>query len=396
MMRVLLLNNVPAPYFDPLFAKLGEVADWDLTVCYAMGASQQVGWGEKTIAESATHRTIILDEMKLGLKRRAGSSWAAAVALLEVLWCERPDYLLCYGYTLKPQFIALIWGLLTRTPFALAGDANFYQRGATGIKRVLKGWWLRLVVRRAAALICVGTANRMFWEAYGARAEQLFAAGFAVDNDFFARAGVERPAEVEQLRARLGLTGKVVFLYVGRLIERKNIDVLIRAVRRLTDEQIALVIAGTGEEQAKLEALAQGDGRVIFAGRVAPNELPLYYALGDALVLPAREEPWGLVVNEAMACGLAVIAHRHCGAAVDLVGCDNGVALDTFEVDELAAAIELITRDAKQRYEMQQRSRAKIEPWTIATAARGIIRAISESSRPRPARAVAPIEERLR
>lgn len=348
------------------------------------------------MTRSAAHRTIILDEMRPGLKARGGSSLAAAVALLEVLWRERPDYLLCYGYTLKPQFVALLWALLVGTPFALAGDANYYQDRATGLKRTFKRWWLRLVVRRAAALICVGTANRMFWQAYGARAEQLFAAGFAVDNDFFARAGVARRGEVERLRAQLGLMDKVVFLYVGRLIERKNVDVLIRAVQRADDERVALVIAGTGEEQAKLEALARGDRRVIFAGRIAPDELPLYYALADALVLPARAEPWGLVVNEAMACGLAVIAHRHCGAAVDLLGSDNGVALTSFEVDELAAAIELIASDDERRHAMQQSSRAKIQPWTIATAARGIIRAIAESSRPQTAGAAPPLEERWR
>lgn len=395
-MRVLLLNNVPAPYFDPLFAHIGAAPDWDLTVCYVMGASGQVGWGEKAMTKSATHRTIILDEMRPGLRARGGSSLAAAVALLEILWRERPDYLLCYGYTLKPQFVALLWALLVRTPFALAGDANYYQDGATGIRRLFKRWWLRLIVRRAAALICVGTANRMFWQAYGARDEQLYAAGFAVDNDFFARAAAARRGAVEQLRAQLGLTCKVVFLYVGRLIERKNVDVLIQAVQRAADERAALVIVGAGEEQAELEALARGDRRVIFAGRITPDELPLYYALSDALVLPARAEPWGLVINEAMACGLAVIAHARCGAAVDLVGSDNGVALATFEVDELAAAIKLLARDDERRRAMQQQSRAKIQPWTIATAARGIIRAIAESSRRQTVSAAARPEGRWR
>lgn len=393
-MRVLLLNNVPAPYFEPLFARLGGETGWDLTVCYATGASREVGWGERQVAQSAAHRTVILDEMEPLVSAWGGSAWAAAVALLKLLRQGRPDYLLCYGYTLPPQFVVLVWALLSNTPFALAGDANYYQDVARGLKRVLKALWLRLVVRRAAALICVGTANRMFWEAYGAQPAQLFEAGFAVDNDFFARARVERRAEVEQLRARLGLHDKVVFLYVGRLIARKNVDLLIRAAARVPDERIAIVIAGEGEERATLAAQARGDRRVIFAGRVAPHDLPLYYALADALVLPARAEPWGLVVNEALACGLAVIAHRHCGAAVDLVGNDNGVKLATFEIDELAAALQSLVDDDARRRAMQERSRAKIQPWTIAAAARGIIRAVEESARRRSACGATPVEER--
>jgi glycosyltransferase involved in cell wall biosynthesis len=77
---------------------------------------------------------------------------------------------------------------------------------------------------------------------------------------------------------------------------------------------------------------------------VPQGELPKYYALADVLVLPASDEPWGLVINEAMAGGLAVIAHRECGAAVDLVGPENGVALEKLEVDELASAMDRILR----------------------------------------------------
>lgn len=128
-----------------------------------------------------------------------------------------------------------------------------------------------------------------------------------------------------------------------------------------------------------LEELADGDPRIVFAGNVSPDELPLYYALSDVLVLPATQEPWGLVINEAMASGLAVIAHRHCGAALDLVAPDNGVALETFSVDELARAMRLIVSDRSLLHSMQARSQAKIRGWSIDAAARGIIRAVDQS-----------------
>jgi glycosyltransferase involved in cell wall biosynthesis len=384
-MRVLLLNNVPAPYFDPLFERVGREPGLDLAVCYSSAWNQDVGWKAETGAQNNTQDLIILDRQRPWLKARFGSSFAATAALLDLLQNEPPDCLLVYGYTLLPQMNALLWAMRTNTPYLIAGDANIYNDTATGLKRFIKGLWLRSVVQRAGALLSVGTANRLFWSAYGARAEQIFDARFAVDNDYFAQASERRKNDAEELRRKLGLEGKAVFLFVGRLVKRKNVDLIIRAARQLNDERIAVLIAGSGDEQESLEALAAGDPRVIFAGNVAQTELPMFYALADVLILPAREEPWGLVVNEAMACGLAIIAHQHCGAAVDLVGADNGAALESFSVEELARAMRRIASDERLRRSMQKRSREKIQAWSIESAACGIIRAVETSGRKQPA-----------
>ncbi len=383
-MRVLLLNNVPAPYFDPLFESLAQESGWELTVCYSANWNQDVGWKEKAIHFNHSHKTIILDQQNPGLKSLSGSAIAASATLFQLLRQERPDYLLIYGYTLLPQLTAILWAMIGGTPFGVAGDANFYLDAAKGLKRSIKTFWLRMVARRAAALICNGTANRLFWQSYGARPEQMFEARFAVDNDFFAQTSEARKEDAKDLRHRLGIEDKIVFLFVGRLVKRKNVDLIIRAVRQTDDERIAIVIAGSGEEREALEKLAADDPRIFFSGNVPQNELPLYYAMADALLLPATNEPWGLVVNEAMACGLAVIAHKHCGAAIDLVGKDNGVALESFSADELADAMKLITFDDMLRPSMQKRSREKIADWTIAEAARGIIRAVEASAQKRP------------
>ena len=379
MLRVLLLNNVPAPYFASLFEKIGAESDWHLTVCYSSDWNKNVGWGEKLPGVSPAHRTIILDRQNPTLKSRLGSSFAAAVALMMVLLREKPDYLICYGYTLAPQMTALLWAMMTATPFALIGDANYFSDTAVGMRRLIKTAWLRLLTGRSAALIAVGSANRKFWESYGAVAKKIFDTRYAVNNDFFAAECRMRIGDVARLKAQLGLTDKIVFLFVGRLIRRKNVDLIIRAAQSLNDDRVAVVIAGSGEEKKALERLAGADPRIIFAGNVPPIELPLYYALSDAFVLPASQEPWGLVINEAMASGLAVIAHRHCGAAVDLVTADNGVALETFSVEELSDAMGSIARDRARLNSMKSRSLEMIEGWSIDAAAQGIIRAVDMS-----------------
>jgi glycosyltransferase involved in cell wall biosynthesis len=378
-MRVLVLNNVPSPNLKALFEKLGHKSGWELTVCYVSIWHQNVGWVEEKLESQNTHRTVILDQRMPRVAVRFGSRAAGALALAGLLFRERPDYLICYGYTLLPQITAILWSIITNTPFALSGDSNIYCDRTTRIKRILKRWWVGQVTKRAAALLSIGIANRMFWESYGARPEQLYETRFAVDNDFFKRSIDARKGESDALRANLGLTDRIIFLFVGRLIKRKNVDLIIRAICRLNDDRIALVIAGSGIERDSLQELAGGDPRVVFAGSVEQCRLPLYYAMADVMVLPAREEPWGLVINEAMASGLAVIAHRHCGATLDLVRNDNGVALETFSVEELAGKMKLLATNSQLRRSMQERSQLKIDSWTIDSAAQGIIRAVEAS-----------------
>ncbi len=377
MIDVLLLNNVPAPYFNPLFELLGREPDWRLTVCYVSDWNRDVAWRESGMADRASHRTVILDRIWARLSRLLGGSTAAAIALLVMLVREKPDYLICYGYTLKPQLTALLWAMISGAPFAVAGDANEYIDNPTGLKRRLKTFWLRRITAHAAALIVIGTANRRFWESYGAVAGQLYEARFAVDNKYYIESCAS--ARSREKLTELGLNGRVVFLYAGRLVRRKNVDLIIRAARSLPGDRIAVIIAGDGEERGRLEALAGNDDRIHFAGRVEPADLPLWYAMSDVLILPAAQEPWGLVVNEAMASGLAVIAHRHCGAAVDLVDAGNGFRLEELSVDELARAMRMIAGDNKMLSDMKKTSRERIKAWSIESAARGISNAVRES-----------------
>lgn len=381
MRHVLLLNNVPAPYFVPLFERLGKESGWRLTVCYSSDWNKNVGWRERPQVREAAHCVTILDRQYPRLRSKLGSSLAAAIALIEILMSGRPDYLICYGYTLAPQMTALLWAMATGTPFALIGDANYYIDVTAGAKRLIKNAWLRLLTWRAAALVAIGAANRMFWESYGARPDKIFEARFAVENDFFATEREKRREDAARLRERLGLTDETVFLFIGRLTRRKNVDLIIRAAQVLNDARVAVVIVGSGVEREALEKLAGGNPKIIFAGDVAQAELPLYYALSDALVLPASQEPWGLVINEAMASGLAVIAHRSCGAAVDLVAADNGFALETFSVEELSRAMRLIATDRARLGSMKSRSLEKIKNWSIDVAAAGIIRAVESSAK---------------
>ncbi len=119
-MRILLLNNLPAPYFTPLFARLAEKLEGRLTVCYSSDWNQTVGWEADSTGGEA-NQAIILARRAPKLRRWFGSGAAAAVALWRELKTNPPDFVICYGYTLLPQFVLLLWAMATRTPFAVSG-----------------------------------------------------------------------------------------------------------------------------------------------------------------------------------------------------------------------------------------------------------------------------------
>jgi len=161
---------------------------------------------------------------------------------------------------------------------------------------------IRLAAERAAGLITVCAALKDSLVALGVSPERITVLRNGVDLTLF------RPLDRETARRNLDLT-RPTLLSVGALIPRKGHDLVIRAMRDLTD--FDLLIAGEGPEKETLRGLAANEGvsdRVRFLGRVAHEDLPGIYSAADALVLASSREGWANVLLEAMACGTPVIA----------------------------------------------------------------------------------------
>ena len=155
---------------------------------------------------------------------------------------------------------------------------------------------------------------------------------------------------------RYGLEEKRVILTVGRLVERKGIDLVIRSIPRIVSRfpDIHYLIVGDGPYRSVLEQLAQETGvadRVTFAGLVDDNELVGHYALCNVFVMPNRELPdgdtegFGLVFLEANACGKPVVAGKAGGTSDAVRDEYNGLLVDGTNVDELATAVIRILAD---------------------------------------------------
>jgi glycosyltransferase involved in cell wall biosynthesis len=211
----------------------------------------------------------------------------------------------------------------------------------------------------------------------------IFPLPYAVDNHFFQRRAAEAAAGREALRAELGLEpGRPILLFASKLQERKRCGDLLAAVALLRSIRPYLLIVGDGEERQKLEQQSAGDpdlsSRVRFLGFRNQMELPRYFDLCDVFVLPSRHEPWGLVVNEAMNAGRAVIVSDDVGCQEDLVReGETGAIFPAGDVAGLAAAIERVLATPETAMRMGARGQTHIAQYSFDQDVAGLRKALS-------------------
>jgi glycosyltransferase involved in cell wall biosynthesis len=175
-----------------------------------------------------------------------------------------------------------------------------------------------------------------------------------------------RPQDKTPLRRALGLPDGLLACAVGRLNREKGFEVAIAALSRLAraHSELRLVVVGEGEERAALERLAAGlglDDRIVFVGAVPPAAVADYLAAADLFVFPTRRDEAGpLVLPQAMACGLPVVASR-IGGIPEVVapagGAPAGVLVPPGDAEALAQAIDELARDAQARAELGRTAR---------------------------------------
>jgi glycosyltransferase involved in cell wall biosynthesis len=213
---------------------------------------------------------------------------------------------------------------------------------------------------------------------------------YAVDNDYFQQRSAAARAGRTELQAELSLDpSRPVILFASKLQTRKRCEDLLQAYINLStgdgrEPDPYLVIVGDGEERAALEAQATASGfrGIRFCGFRNQSELPRFFDLATVFVLPSRHEPWGLIVNEIMNAGRAVIVSDDVGSQPDLV--TDGVEGSVFPVGDvvaLTAALHRVLATPETAVEMGQRALARVNTWNFEEDVRGLRHAIAEVTR---------------
>jgi len=372
-LRLVVITEIISPYRIPVFNALARYPGIDLHVIF--------------LAETdiTTRRWLVYKE-EIRFSYEVLPSWRRRIAgrnlllnwgLTKALHRASPAAILCGGYNYLASWRAARWARKRRIPFLVWIESTVKdRRNGHFLIEFLK---MRFV-RDCAGVVVPGKSSSAYAAILGVPAQKIFVAPNAVDNELFAKEADLAGQMDSTLRRKLQLPDRF-FLFVGRLVPEKGVFDLVEAYGKLSSQvrsEVGLVFAGDGRSRSKLEqqVIATGPGTIMFAGFVHREELARYYGLAEALVLPTHSDPWGLVVNEAMACGLPVIVTDAAGCAADLVTDNwNGRVVPAGNSQRLSSAMQELISDHELRRLMAHRSRGRITQYSPEACAAGIAQA---------------------
>jgi glycosyltransferase involved in cell wall biosynthesis len=347
--RIAIVTEIPAPFRIPLFNRLAREPGIELRTFFLSDRDPRRNY------------TVYEDEMAFerhtlpGVNLSRGGRWIVLTrGLRRVLREFAPDVVVAGGWNQPAFWQAARHARRHNVPLLVWVESTLEDaRLDAGVASRVR----HAFVRRAAGFIVPGKASRAYVRSLGVPENAIFIAPNAVDLEIFSTGVREAHANREALRRELDLKGTVV-LYVGRFAPEKGLDVLLDAARGAT---WSVVLLGEGFLREELERSAPSN---VTVGPYVPREaLVPWFAAADIFVLPSRSEPWGMVLNEAAAAGLPIVATDHVGAAPDLVD-GNGSIVSTGDVAELRAAIEHLANDTEARERAGRRSLELSETFT--------------------------------
>lgn len=372
--RVVLIHNFLPPHRVPLFEELATRFDLDVWILGAIKSVRE--WDEP---ESSAVRIRSLPRITLPL----GSRYNALLlnyTLRRELDAARPDALICCGWDSPAAFQCARWARRTRTPFIVWSGST--PQEDTLLRRLTKPL-VRWYVESASAWLAYGTRANAYLAELGADEARIFCAFNTVDIDYYLNRPAPSHDAARALRQQFGMGEEEILLYVGNLLELKGVYDLLHAFRRFAETRtdVSLVLIGEGRERASLQRLAAEWGigdRVVFTGFADRETVAAAYSLANLLVLPSHSEVWGLVINEALASGLPVLATDVCGAVADLI--EDGVNGYIVPSGDVAALTGAMRRhfDAPELHDaIRASAREHIAPFTFSAAADAFEQAVA-------------------
>jgi glycosyltransferase involved in cell wall biosynthesis len=289
-----------------------------------------------------------------------------------------PDALVCGGYNYIASWEALRWARRRRVPFLLWCESTARDlRSGSIFFESLKTRFLR----HCDAFVVPGRSSFDYVKSYGVPDHKIFKAPNAVDTGFFSKAAEAARSNALRNCQSLHLPDRYV-LFVGRLVLEKGILDLADAYASLPAElrsRLTLLFVGDGPARSQLQnhAAPVNPGSIQLAGFQQRENLAIFYGMADVFVFPTHTDPWGLVVNEAMACGLPVVCSDAAGCSADLIADgENGRVVRAGDVAGLAAALNELASSEQLRTSMGQRSLEKIKEYSPEACAAGMAGAV--------------------
>ncbi len=379
--KVAIVTPFPAPYRIPLFNALSVIPDIDLTVLVTemKGVPNQ-----KWKAEFDKWRFCWVALPSISIRYEWWNFGAAYYpinfTLPHVLLRRRYDVIVTSAWTALASNISLMMSPVTGASIILWETS--IPHPPTRLKRLLEPA-IKQVIGSYDAWLVASTLSKEYMVSYGASAERVFLMPQVVDFDFFRSSAQQLAEHRDALLNRYDVSGRRVVCFVGQLVERKGVRVLIEAMRLLRDSwpNVTLLVAGMGPMESELKELCRGlgldDSGVKLLGHVSQDRLPEIYTISDVFALPSYYDTFGAVVLEAMSSGLPVVVTEGVGASRDLVRDGvNGFVVPVNSPARLAEALRRTLADTELCRRMGMASQAILEDWNMERAVQGFCAAV--------------------
>ncbi len=378
----------PIQYQAPLLRRIAQERDIDLRVFFSSDLSVrgyvdegfggvEVKW-DVPLLEGYGHEFLPGWRKDGGLGIARPLSYGIASRLRE----GRFDAVWVHGYHTVNSLHAMAVAKGMGLPVLLRAESSLDDRVREGWKLAAKRAFFAGLRPAVDCALAIGSKNEAYWREYLGPELPIFRMPYAVDNEYFRRRAAEAAGGREELRRSLGLeAGLPVILFASKLQRRKRCIDLVEAFLRLAPEAGAyLVIVGDGEERGAVERRIResGSGRVRMVGFRNQSELPRFFDLCDVFVLPSIHEPWGLIVNEVMNAGRAVVVSDQVGCGPDLVrDGENGFVFPALDVEALTTALRQFVEDAGLARRMGERAAETIAGVSFEEDVKGLRQALA-------------------
>jgi len=383
-MRVVWVNKSFSDYRVPVYVELDKILDGNFSIIFS--GDHTHGRVQKKIKSALGARAIALKGEHIILRKGDLKSDFANVyaeityqpGLYHAIKENKPDVIIGEGF-FKWTFTAFMYRIFHGTPLVVSYERTHHTER--------KSQWYRTLYRKAVmkyinAICCNGSLSAEYSHWLGMPENRIITGSMAADSEELHRnceaiSFEERQAFRESLKLN-----KLVFLYIGQLVERKGVRELLASWEKVQSygikDIISLVIVGEGPERANLEEFAKDKtiGNVHFIGGVNYDSIAQYYAMADVFVMPTLEDNWSLVVPEAMVCGLPIICSIYNGCWPELIKKDvNGFTIDPYKIEEISRTIKYFVDYQDRIPKMGESSRQIVADYSLVNAAKAIYNA---------------------
>ncbi len=362
MKKVLFLNNVVYPIYDLLLPQLQKNRQYEPSLLILSG-EQKGAWNYRQQFKSQIEYPFSL-KLTIPLAYDKFTLYINPTILMSLVRID-PDIIVIAGWDQPSYIVAFFYGKLFGKKVILWTGST---AGEESFMRTVTRPFVKFMLRHIDYIVAYGAKSRDYLLSLGNFREKIFSGYYICDNNFFSKKSRELFTKKRLLRKKFGIPNKLTFLYIGQIIKRKGLDLLLEAFYYLKKAEVSLVICGEGEEKEKLKKLISRRKirNVYFINSKRSKQLPEIYNLADVFILPSLVEVWGLVVNEAMASGLPVVVSKYAGSAADLVKKgENGFVFDPKNPDELVKIINYFINNPHKIKIMGRKSRKIIRSYDI-------------------------------